>query len=111
MPRSWFQTLRLACVSTFSPVKMSLLAEAEGRAFGADPKSCGCVKNCSKLLPSSTFCGVKILTLDACKTGTGMLLELSAILPEFSNFPDVNGVVSVNSELISNGFCRGNKTS
>jgi len=89
---------------------MSLLAETEAEVFGAAPKSCGCVKNCSKLLPISIFC-VDKLTADACEIGAVMLLGVSAVLLEFSKFPDVNGMVAVNSELISNGFFRDNKTS
>lgn len=66
--RSWLKPVRFACVSNFLPVKMSLLAKSEGEAFGVALKSCGCVKNCSKLLPSSTFCDMKELTVDACET-------------------------------------------
>lgn len=107
----WLKLVRFAGVSNFLPVKMSLLAETEGEVFGAAPKSCGCVKNCSKLLPLSTFCDVKKLTVDACESGAGMLLGVSAVLLAFRNFPDVNGLDAVNSESISNGFCSGNKTS
>lgn len=95
----WLKLMLLACISNVLPIKMSLsllvktllLAKFEGEVFGAVPKSCGCVKNCSKFLPSSTFCDVKKLMLDVCETGTGMLLGLSAILPEFSKFLDVDG--------------------
>lgn len=119
--------MRFACVSNVLPVKISFLspikilllppikillpAKFEGEVFAAVPKSCGCVKNCSKLLPSSSFCDVKKLMVDVCETGAAMLLGVSAILPEVSGFPDVNRLVAVNSALISNGFCSGNKTS
>lgn len=106
---SWLLA-RIPGIANFSPVKMSLLAEAEGEVFEAAFKNCGCVKNCSKLLPISTFCGVEKLTVDACETGAGILLEVSAMLLDFYNIRDVNGLIAVNSALISNGFVRGNKT-
>lgn len=75
---------------------MSPIAEVEGEAFGAAPKSCRCVKNCSKLLPFSIWGNGKKLMVDDCETGTVRLLEVSTILPEFSNFPEVNKAVFVN---------------
>ncbi|WP_293125335.1 hypothetical protein [Microcoleus sp. bin38.metabat.b11b12b14.051] len=66
---SWLLA-RLAGIANFSPVKMSLLAASEGNVFVAGLKNCD-LKSCAKLLLTSLFSGLNILTIDACKTGGG----------------------------------------
>jgi hypothetical protein len=61
---SWLLA-RIPGIANFSPVKMSLLAAAESNVFVPGLKNCDGMKNCSKLLPTSLFCGVKFLTADA----------------------------------------------